>query len=104
MRPVVSFIDAGFRTETVRAFARNTVYSGVIDEPGVWSIDYVTKGRNYKIIPADTGAPGSVDDQHFKRLVYSYIEREADYKRGYIYFPSDLGEDYFKGLTAEYMI
>ena len=108
MRPVVSFIDAGFRSDTVRAFCSQYSYTpGVID--GVYPVfgrdDYVAKGRNYKIMPADTGAPEVViNDQHFKRLVYSYIEREADYKRGYIHFPSDLGEDYFKGLTAEDMI
>ena len=74
--------DAGYRTETVRApFVHNThTHPGVID--GVYPVfgrdDYVAKGRNYKIMPADTGAPEVViNDQHFKRLVYSYIEREG---------------------------
>jgi phage terminase large subunit GpA-like protein len=108
MRPIVTFIDAGFRPDSVRAFcAQYTHTPGVID--GVYPVfgrdDYVAKGRNYKIMPTDNGTPEiMINDQHFKRLVYAYIERENDYKRGYIHFPKDFSEEYFKGLTAEDMI
>ena len=75
------FFDAGSERNGPGAFCFTIlIHPGVID--GVYPVfgrdDYVAKGRNYKIMPADTGAPEVViNDQHFKRLVYSYIEREG---------------------------
>lgn len=107
LQPIVTFIDAGFLPSQVRNFCAKYEYrSGRVN--GVYPVigrdDYVAKGRNYKISPADYGAPEIVvNDQHFKKAVYFYLGRESENDDGYMHFPSNVGQVYFDGLTAETM-
>ena len=106
--PVVSFIDAGYNAPEVKKFCSQYRYRpGRVN--GVYPIigrdENIAKGRNYKILPVDYGTPEiMINDQYYKLLVYHYVDKEQQgdsYPRGYIHFPSDLEESYFKQLTAE---
>jgi phage terminase large subunit GpA-like protein len=106
--PVVTLVDAGFLQSVVNHFCDMFPYS-----PRVVNGVYPVIGREsmgnhaYKTESNDIKTPLlAIDDQKFKKVVYSYLRREpppegSAYPNGYIHFPSSLGETYYQQLTAE---
>lgn len=108
--PKVVFTDAGYNTPAVNAFCsqyppRRNEIGGVFP---VFGRDSNIVGRRpYKVMEGEIANPAiHINDQTFKQYVYHYLAKEASprdvtFPYGYIHFPCDLGEDFYKQLTAE---
>jgi terminase, large subunit len=108
--PVIAFVDAGFNTTAVHYFCSQ--YPPVSTRY-YWNGVYPVEGRDnlgnkyYRAFDCDIANPKiAINDQKFKHVLYAYVNKDrpqggASYPTGYIHFPCDLSEDFYKQLVAE---
>lgn len=112
LRLQTAFIDAPYENSSVMAFCErfNTYYNptswvGVFPVFGKQTGSYIVKEHVSTISTPEI----LMNDQKLKKEIYSNLKKKApasglDIPYGYIHFPDDLEETYYKQLTAEEVI
>lgn len=105
----IALVDAPFQNDSVMAFCERFPYNGnwqgVFPCYGRRNISKVVKDHVSSIQTPEL----LIDDQILKKQIYSCLKRKVPlgghkYPRGFIHFPSEYPEDYYKQLTAEEVI
>lgn len=109
--PKVVFVDAGFNTPAVHYFCSQFPPPSMKHHlNGVYPIEGRDNlgGKYYRLNDCDIANPKiAINDQKFKQVLYAYVAKEPPYGQdqayptGYIHFPCDLSEDFYKQLVAE---
>lgn len=109
--PKVVFVDAGFNTPAVHYFCSQFPPPSMKHHlNGVYPIEGRDNlgGKYYRLNDCDIANPKiAINDQKFKQVLYAYVAKEPPYGQdqayptGYIHFPCDLSEDFYKQLVSE---
>lgn len=110
IRIQIALIDAPYSNEAVMAFCERfpynpNSYQGVYPCFGKQTLSAIVKPHDSTISTPEI----LLDEQKLKREIYNNLKRKvptsgANFPTGYIHFPEDYSEDYYKQLTAEEVI
>lgn len=107
LRPMITFVDAGYLTQQVETFCDRFDYSDA-QMNGVYPIEGAESGADlYARRKSNIKTPKlQLHDQKLKAFLYDNLNKKraalaADYPPGYVHFPSTYGKDWYEQLTAE---